>query len=236
MRLELKSHAVTVGWRRTRLLDDVDLAFEDDRCHCLVGINGVGKTAFLLSMTLRGALRRPDGSWQPAMYTSPREIVSGEAVTVEGFARLFPHRPQLDRWALEAAARRPVQSLSQGEKTRLMLSVADAIEPTCLLVDEPTLGLDMESQKTLGEFIRRRIERRLTTIVSTHDLVALDTEGCRIIYMHRVDGESRIVEGEDRLVRGRAELALADGETRSIEGSAATIARNLVAMQIERFR
>jgi ATP-binding cassette subfamily F protein 1 len=236
MRLELKRHSVFVGWRQFRIVENLNLSFDDDRCHCLVGINGVGKTALLLSLTRRNALLRPDGTWQPAMYVSARELIGAESMSVDALAGLFASRPHLDRWGLEQVARQPIQSLSQGEKTRLVLSVAETIEPQCLLLDEPTLGLDLESQTMLGDLIQRRLDSRLTTIVSTHDLSALDTEGCRIIYMHRAAGAARVVEGEDRILTGTADVAFAGREPARLQGSAAALARRLLEMQVERLR
>jgi ABC-type multidrug transport system ATPase subunit len=235
MRLELKSHSVFAGWRRTTILRDLSLVFDDDRCHALVGINGVGKTSLLLSLTRKNALIRPDGSWQPAMYLSPHDLIAAETVGVARFAGLFRRPAALDRWGLAGVAGQTVQSLSRGEKSKLSLSVAEALDPEVLLLDEPSLGLDLEGQKLLGRLIRDRAEARRMTIVSTHDLSALDTAGCHILYMHREDGVTRVVEGQHRMLEGTADIRLGDIRV-EIQGSAATMARKLLEMQTERLR
>lgn len=234
--LKLNSHSVRVGLYGIQIISDLDLTFEADRCHCLVGINGVGKTSFLLSLTRQNALRDSEGVWQPAIYFSPRELIAAESTTVRRFAALFRQGLALDYWGLSHAVGQPVQSLSQGEKARLSLSVAETMDPQVLLLDEPSRGLDMESQGLLGQFIRQRVGAGKTTILSTHDLTALDTEQCRILYMRRDDGITTVAEDQDRILEGSADVAFRGEPPLRLDGSAAAIARRLLEMQVGRFR
>jgi ABC-type multidrug transport system ATPase subunit len=236
MRLEIKGHSVFVGRTRIPIASNLNLTFEDDRCHCLVGINGVGKTAFLLSLTRKNALLREDGRWQPATYISPRELISAEGVRVSHFAGLFRPALRLDNWGLEAAANQSVQSLSQGEKTRLALAVGESLSPQVLLLDEPTLGLDQGSQALLGDLIALRVERRRTTILTSHDLSAFDTDGSRIIHMRREEGETKVLDAAERMLEGEADIRLTEGTALSMHGSVAAMARKLLAMQIAKLQ
>jgi ABC-type multidrug transport system ATPase subunit len=212
------------------------LEFSDDSCHCIVGINGIGKTSLLLSLTKRNVLLDSKGAWQPAAYFSPREMIAAESITVRRFAALFRPGLALAYWGLSSVADQSVQSLSQGEKTKLTLSVAAAMDPRVLLLDEPSLGLEMESHALLGELIRQRIGARKTTIVSTHDLSALNTQECRILYLYREGGITRVAEGGDRVLEGAADVQFRSQPPLRLEGSAAMIARRLLEMQIGRFR
>lgn len=234
--LNLKSHSVRVGLYGLEIIKNLDLGFADNCCHCLVGINGVGKTSLLLSLTKKNALRDNNGAWQPAAYFSPRELIAAESVTVGRFAALFRPGLALAYWGLSNLAGQSVQSLSQGEKTKLTLSVAEAMDPRVLLLDEPSLGLEMESQPLLGEFIRKRISARKTTIVSTHDLSALNTQECRILYLYREEAITKVAEGEDRVLEGSADVKFRGEPPLRLAGSAAMIARRLLDMQMGRFR
>lgn len=52
---------------------------------------------------------------------------------------------------------RPVSHLSGGQRQRLLLARALATNPDCLLLDEPTAGVDSESQSLLAAILRRFI-------------------------------------------------------------------------------
>ncbi len=236
MRLELRNHDVRVGPGLKPILLGLNLNLDDDRCYCLVGVNGVGKTSLMLSLTRLNSLRRLDGTWQQAVYMAPRELIAAERASVAGFMDALGANDLLARWNLAKSARQGVSTLSQGEKARLALCVADALNPQVLLLDEPSAGLDMESQGLLVEFLKRRIYARLTTVVSTHDLTAFDGDDYSILYMSWGEGGATLVEDGGRILRGTADVHLSNGTKQFLTGAAAAMARTLLQMQIERFK
>ena len=75
--------------------------------------------------------------------------------------------------------------LSGGMCQRVMIAMALACDPALLIADEPTTGLDVTTQAVVMDLVREIArERRMATILITHDL-ALAGEYCdRILVMH----------------------------------------------------
>jgi ABC-2 type transport system ATP-binding protein len=91
-----------------------------------------------------------------------------------------------------------VRELSLGERTKMELIAALLHQPKVLFLDEPTIGLDVVSQKTVREFLREHNARQKTTIVLTSHYMADIQELCeRVIIIDRgrifVDGQLREV-------------------------------------------
>jgi len=65
-----------------------------------------------------------------------------------------------------------VRELSLGERMKMELIASLLHEPKVLFLDEPTIGLDVTSQKTVRDFIRRHNAERRTTILLTSHYMA----------------------------------------------------------------
>lgn len=66
---------------------------------------------------------------------------------------------------------RPVRQLSLGERMRAEVAASLMHSPELLILDEPTIGLDVLSKQRLREFlIAERAERGLTLLLTTHDM------------------------------------------------------------------
>jgi ABC-2 type transport system ATP-binding protein len=65
-----------------------------------------------------------------------------------------------------------VRELSLGERMKMELIAALLHEPKILYLDEPTIGLDVVSQKTVREFLRHHNAQRKTTILLTSHYMA----------------------------------------------------------------
>ena len=72
-----------------------------------------------------------------------------------------------------------VRELSLGERTKMELIAALLHQPKVLFLDEPTIGLDVVSQKTVREFLREHNVRHQTTILLTSHYMADIQELCR---------------------------------------------------------
>jgi ABC-2 type transport system ATP-binding protein len=72
-----------------------------------------------------------------------------------------------------------VRELSLGERMKMELIAALLHQPRVLLLDEPTIGLDVVMQKTIREFLRQHNATRHTTILLTSHYMADISELCR---------------------------------------------------------
>jgi ABC-2 type transport system ATP-binding protein len=71
-----------------------------------------------------------------------------------------------------------VRELSLGERTKMELIAALLHQPRVLFLDEPTIGLDVISQKTVREFLRHQNTTRRTTVLLTSHYMADIQELC----------------------------------------------------------
>jgi len=100
--------------------------------------------------------------------------------------------------SLEFARRYPHQ-LSGGQQQRVAIAMALACQPSVLILDEPTTGLDVLTQgRILSELLRLREHERIAMVYVTHDLAVVAQVADRIAVMYA----GRIVE------QGRADVVL----------------------------
>ncbi|HYM53292.1 MAG TPA: ABC transporter ATP-binding protein [Candidatus Dormibacteraeota bacterium] len=186
---------------RRQVLGGMDLKLARGELVALVGTNGSGKTTLLrlLSGVLTpdaGEVRfdgRPIGDWRKVELARRVTVLPQQLELPVGFrvAELVemgraPHARRLfgstadDEQAVARAladadaldlAHRFADELSGGERQRVLVAMALAQEPELLLMDEPTLHLDLAHQVAVLSTIRRlRVQRGLTVLAVLHDL------------------------------------------------------------------
>ena len=187
--------------RRREVLRSVDLTLARGDLVALVGTNGSGKTTLLRLLTglltpdagevrfdgrLLSDWRRLDVARRVAVLPQQLDLPVGFRVAELVEMGRAPHARRLfasteaDARAVAAAladagaldlADRLAEELSGGERQRLLVAMALAQEPDLLLLDEPTLHLDLSHQVALLAAIRRlRDQRGLTVLAVLHDL------------------------------------------------------------------
>ncbi|WP_167455043.1 ATP-binding cassette domain-containing protein [Amycolatopsis kentuckyensis] len=183
----------------TRALDGVDLDIPAGQVLGLLGPNGAGKTTTVRILT---TLLRPDsGSAHVAGYdvlAEPDEVrqrigLSGQYAAVDenltGYENLYMvgrlygrkkaaarsrARELLTRFRLEEAADRPAKGYSGGMRRRLDLAGALVAEPTVVVLDEPTTGLDPGGRLDTWEVIKELVADGTTVLLTTQYLEEAD--------------------------------------------------------------
>lgn len=186
---------------RRQVLRGVDLRLDAGEMVALLGTNGSGKTTLLRLLAgtraaEAGSVRlfgRPIEDWSRAEVARRVAVLSQSGELPAGFsvseAVALGRTPHARHWfsadaddvsAVSAALRdadaeeladRSVDELSGGERQRVLVAMALAQEPALLLLDEPTLHLDLAHQLALVRMLERlRHTRSLTVLAVLHDL------------------------------------------------------------------
>ncbi|HEX4214631.1 MAG TPA: ATP-binding cassette domain-containing protein [Candidatus Dormibacteraeota bacterium] len=80
------------------------------------------------------------------------------------------------------------RELSLGQRMRADLGLALVHDPELLLLDEPTLGLDvLAKQRMLGAIRDLNAERGVTVMITSHDMPDLEQLRARVVMLHRGD-------------------------------------------------
>lgn len=188
----------------------VSLEVKKGEVFALLGPNGAGKTT-LIKMILglfpptegeilvmgknprihRDEVRRMVG-WVPQELTIDRLLTGRENLMLQAGIYHLPGplarrrvEEVLQLVGLEGAAHRPAYTYSGGMRKRLDLAMGLIHRPPLLLLDEPTLGLDIYTRRNLWDTIRA-IQREGTTILlTTHYLEEADALCQRVAILHQ---------------------------------------------------
>jgi len=169
-------------------LRDVNASFSAGKMNLVVGPNGSGKTTLLgvvgtlLQPTCGMVQYVPDctlpqlraqigwGSHESMLYLdlSVRENI----VFAAKLLGLDPSRSwsaAADRFGLQPLGDRPVRVLSRGQKQRAALARALVHDPSLLLLDEPTTGLDSDGAARLLQVLGEQLSAGAVIVVVTHE-------------------------------------------------------------------
>ncbi|WP_066945504.1 metal ABC transporter ATP-binding protein [Microtetraspora fusca] len=185
------------------ILRGVDLAVKDGEFLVVLGANGSGKSTLVRtllglvplsggSVLLYGTPPGKFRDWGRIGYVPQRLSVGGgvpatvrEVVSSGRIARRRRFRrtaaedrravaDALDAVGLADRAGYPVQSLSGGQQQRVLIARALAGEPDAFVMDEPTAGVDADSQRLLAGTLAGLRERGKTVVLVAHELGPLE--------------------------------------------------------------
>ncbi|MBN8202071.1 ABC transporter ATP-binding protein [Bacillus sp. NTK034] len=95
----------------------------------------------------------------------------------------------------------PVRQLSLGQRMRADIAASLLHDPPILFLDEPTIGLDVVAKEKMRTFIKEiNNERKITVILTTHDMVDIEKLCERMIL---IDHGQKVYDGEIEVVKER---------------------------------
>ncbi|WP_339752980.1 ABC transporter ATP-binding protein [uncultured Marinobacter sp.] len=192
------------------VLKEVSFALSSGRFHALLGPNGAGKSTLFGLLTRLLALQQGDIllagqslKKQPAEAMRKIGVVFQQNAldldltvrqnlqyhaALHGLSRKEARARgdrELERFGLLDRASEAVRQLNGGHRRRVEIARALLHEPSLLLLDEPTVGLDVASRKALNEHVRTLCEEDgLTLLWATH-LIEEVREDDRVLILHQ---------------------------------------------------
>jgi ABC-2 type transport system ATP-binding protein len=184
-----------------RAVRAVDLSIERGETVALLGPNGAGKST-TLDMLL--GLTEPDDGAVSLFGAQPREAIAGGEIgamlqtgaligdisvreLVSMMASLYPRPLEVEDvlglTGILGLADTRTQTLSGGQTQRVRLALALVSDPELLVLDEPTVGLDVEARRGFWATMRAFAARGKTVVFATHYLDEADAYADRVVLM-----------------------------------------------------
>ena len=199
-------------YREIKAVQDVSFQIQPGEVVGFLGANGAGKTTTLKMLT--GLIHPSNGEVKVAGYIPFRrqtQFLRKTSLVMGQKQQLLWDLPALDSLRINAAVynipdkvfkqrlgelaamlavedklHQPVRKLSLGERMKAELLAALLHHPQVLFLDEPTLGLDVNAQVAVREFLQEYNQRYSATILLTSHYMADITALCdRVLLIHQ---------------------------------------------------
>lgn len=191
----IEARALSRSYGDFQAVSEVSFAINSGEVVGLLGHNGAGKTTIMKMLT--GYLEPSAGSARvngieveadrqraqqeigylpESLPIYPEMLVAdylAYVATLRGVAPRSAVRRAIAATELESKALVPIATLSRGYKQRVGVAQAILHAPRCLILDEPTNGLDPEQTQHMRSLIRE-LSKTTTVILSTHIMQEVD--------------------------------------------------------------
>ncbi len=199
-------------------LRNLSLTLRPGEVVALLGPNGAGKTTavklllgllqpsegeakvFGRSPSERATRQRIGAMLQVARV--PETLAVGEYLDL--FRSYYPHplptAQIVETAGLTGIEKRQFKDLSGGQKQRMLFALALCGDPDLIFLDEPTVGMDIETRHNLWRQVRALADAGKTVLLTTHYLEEADTLADRILVIAQ---GSAVAEGTPAEIKGR---------------------------------
>ncbi len=190
----LAARGIVKKFGDTEVLSEVSFQAHPGEVVGLIGPNGAGKTTLL---SILAGIEAPDKGrvesgggvgWVPQQAALYRRLTVSENLRL--FARLQRGgRPDgrvdemLELTGLRERRNDQVGKLSGGNQQRINIAIGLMADPSVLLLDEPSVGLDPAQRARLWKFVVGLVEKGTAVVFSTHDIQEAERYAGRIVVL-----------------------------------------------------
>jgi ABC-2 type transport system ATP-binding protein len=232
----IEARGLRKAYKSSIALDGVDLRVEEGRILGLIGPNGAGKSTLLQAMlglvSYQGSLKvlgrdpwtERDRLMAEVCFIADVAVLPRWMRPSQALDYLAGVHPRFDRRKAEALLARThirldarVRELSKGMVAQLHLALVLAVDARLLVLDEPTLGLDIIYRKAFYDsLLNDYFDHSRTIIVSTHQVDEIEHILTDVAFLNRgkvvldcpmetLEGRfTEVVAAPDRLAAARA--------------------------------
>lgn len=207
---------VSFSYGDTKVLDNITFPIRSGDFLAIIGPNGSGKSTLIkiilgLLSPSKGRIKifGEDGTtftrWEELGYVpqkathvdpffpvSVREVVEMGLVSSRGFPRAHKRREEeriqnaLSQVGMEAYESWRIGKLSGGQQQRVFIARAIVNQPRILFLDEPTTGVDAETQERFYDMLDRlNTKQSITIVLITHDIGIVNKHVSQVACLHQ---------------------------------------------------
>ena len=229
----IKLENVTYRYNSDLVLENISFKADQGDLLGIIGPNGAGKTT-LFSLIL-GLLEGYQGKitvfgedirnnrkvLKKIGYIPQKNIIDkGFPATVEEIVSLgvFERKTKdkiisaIKTVGLLEQKHKRIGELSGGQQQRILIAKALVNEPQLLILDEPTTGIDLETQNKFYALLRKlNSENKITIILASHDLDAINKLANKVACINRkmsFHGDAREFFGNEQLLKSYSESSM----------------------------
>ena len=217
--IEVKN--VTKKYRKVKALDDISFTIDDGKITCVLGINGVGKSTILKSIS--GLVKIDKGEI----------LIDGEKLNYKTYNKLafVPdidiHFPQMTikesfefmkdfyiNWNYEKAYEmlqmfdlsddRRISKLSKGNKARVKIILGFAQDAKYILLDEPFSGIDIFKREEFIGIMAKYMRDDQSIVITTHEIAEIQMIVDDVILINNGKLVSKFNAEEVREIEGKS--------------------------------
>jgi iron complex transport system ATP-binding protein len=211
----IESKGISFSYNATETIKEVSVSLEQQEFVGIIGPNGAGKSTLLrilcgilkpakgdiliFNKNMRELIQRtiaqniafvPQETYFTLNFSVEDIVLMGRFPYLRAFQRETNEDLAATEHALifahvEEFRKRPINSLSSGERQRVVLARALAQQPKILLLDEPTSHLDLHHQYAIMELLKKLNSEGTSIIIVNHDLNLASLYCQRLILIHK---------------------------------------------------